>query len=390
MKKILRYSLLVALAFMSTLANAANEPTDVLDFTTNDLWKLPTAKTTAKTEYNNGTYKITIEAKSGAFYFNSGKYLMLGKKDAYITLPAFNYDVERIDVVGRGGASASVGQNIFVDGSAVSKETYGAGSTSIFDINEKNQAKGTVYTLKVTTDANTQITKILIWKKGTSTAVVLPEAANIAELKKMENNTKAKLTLTNAQVQYVGGSDIYVADATGGVDIYKTSLTYKAGQVLNGTIEGAFAVYNGLPEFMNVDNNNLKVSDGTITPKEITVNDTAKSVCQLVTIKNVTVVKNGNNFYADADKKFQIYNKYKVSYTVEDGASYDITGIVVPYGKIYEIIPTVAPTATTATGINEVKTAQAENAAAYNLAGQKVGKDYKGVVVKNGKKIIQK
>ena len=51
------------------------------------------------------------------------------------------------------------------------------------------------------------------------------------------------------------------------------------------------------------------------------------------------------------------------------------------YGFKYEVSETTA--------ISNVKAA-AVNAAAYNLAGQKVGKDYKGVVIVNGKKLIQK
>lgn len=44
------------------------------------------------------------------------------------------------------------------------------------------------------------------------------------------------------------------------------------------------------------------------------------------------------------------------------------------------------------TGISSVKAEEgrADNDALYNLAGQKVGKDYKGIVIKNGKKIIKK
>ena len=40
-------------------------------------------------------------------------------------------------------------------------------------------------------------------------------------------------------------------------------------------------------------------------------------------------------------------------------------------------------------GINNVK-ANAENAVRYNLAGQKVSNDYKGVVIENGKKVVLK
>ena len=42
------------------------------------------------------------------------------------------------------------------------------------------------------------------------------------------------------------------------------------------------------------------------------------------------------------------------------------------------------------TGINTVKTVRVDDGAIYNLAGQKVDKSYKGVVIMNGKKMIQK
>ena len=42
------------------------------------------------------------------------------------------------------------------------------------------------------------------------------------------------------------------------------------------------------------------------------------------------------------------------------------------------------------TGINNVNAAKAENAVRYNLAGQKVSNDYKGVVIENGKKVVVK
>lgn len=40
------------------------------------------------------------------------------------------------------------------------------------------------------------------------------------------------------------------------------------------------------------------------------------------------------------------------------------------------------------TGIEAVKTVKAENGVRYNLAGQKVGADFKGVVIENGKKLV--
>ena len=61
-------------------------------------------------------------------------------------------------------------------------------------------------------------------------------------------------------------------------------------------------------------------------------------------------------------------------------------------GKIpgKHIIKKVTLFDTEATGIEAVKTAKVYNGAIYNLAGQKVNANYKGVVIQNGKKFIQK
>lgn len=57
-------------------------------------------------------------------------------------------------------------------------------------------------------------------------------------------------------------------------------------------------------------------------------------------------------------------------------------------GNNYEVDITVKDTST---GINGISTDEAdENEAIYNIAGQKVGKNYKGLVIKNGKKTVVK
>ena len=43
----------------------------------------------------------------------------------------------------------------------------------------------------------------------------------------------------------------------------------------------------------------------------------------------------------------------------------------------------------TESGINTINAEAAADAPAYNLAGQKVGKNYKGIIVKNGKKVLK-
>lgn len=142
-----------------------------LDFTTNDDWGFPVGsanKATDAASFTNADgYTVTAQAPDG-YYFNTQGYLMLGKEGASLTLPKFDFKVSRIDVVGNSAASGSTVQNIFVGETAVSSETVGAKGTNEYDIDEAHRAVGTIYTLKVLSAHNTQITKIIVYKEGTS------------------------------------------------------------------------------------------------------------------------------------------------------------------------------------------------------------------------------
>lgn len=142
-------------------------PEVTLDFTSNTSWELPVGSgngVQTSASYSDGTYSITLAATT-KYYFNSDGYLMLGKSGSTLTLPAFSFDVEKIIVVGNSGASADVKQNFYVGDKAVSTETKGAKTSNTYEIGEDYQAAGNVYTLKVTSAHNTQITKIEVYKK---------------------------------------------------------------------------------------------------------------------------------------------------------------------------------------------------------------------------------
>ena len=101
MNKILRISMIAVLAF---IANFSFGQEVTLDFTNNTTWKFPEGNTNGATEaaqFSNGTYTITVEAPTAYYWFPSNSALLYGKKDATITLPKFNFDVERIDIIDR-------------------------------------------------------------------------------------------------------------------------------------------------------------------------------------------------------------------------------------------------------------------------------------------------
>lgn len=83
-----------------------------------------------------------------------------------LTLPPFDFAVEKIEVVGNnvGTVSTKTKENIYVDNTAVSTEKTGSKGTNSFDINKQYQAVGNRYTLQVSA-ANAQITYIKIYKR---------------------------------------------------------------------------------------------------------------------------------------------------------------------------------------------------------------------------------
>lgn len=154
------------MAFVTWGGNYCIAQEVTLDFTQNG-WKLPTSKKPAtKGEYTYNGFTISIDASKN-FYYNSG-YLMLKSTNTAVgklTLPAFNFAVEKIEVVGNTSASGKTMENIYVGNIAVSTAKKGSGSTNSFVIDKQYQAAGNRYTLQVSA-ANAQITYIKIYKRA--------------------------------------------------------------------------------------------------------------------------------------------------------------------------------------------------------------------------------
>ncbi len=233
---------------------------------------------------------------------------------------------------------------------------------------------------------------------------------NIAAFKALANNKTAVLTLKDAIVLFKneyttksGATNIeyYVRDASGSIMFYNTDLEIAEGDVLNGTVEGTYKEYNNMPELVKSANTSLEKvtkSNGTVTAKDVTVADLTDNtyLCDLVYVKGAIIAeKDGeytNYFITADDEKVMVYDKFKKGVTIPtDGAEYFVKGIFVT-GKIGgKVVYELAPLAiTSTTGINNITVApNAQNDVIYNVAGQRVGKDYKGLVIINGKKVIK-
>lgn len=238
------------------------------------------------------------------------------------------------------------------------------------------------------------------------------KAENIAAFKALANGTTATLTLKNAQVVYKNvyttksgatNTEYYVRDASGAIQFFNTGLELNVNQIINGTVEVKYTLYNEMPEATKTANTSaekLTITDGeAAVPTKVTVADLTsnKYLCDLVTVENANIISETsgtytNQYLTNGTDKVMIYDKFKTKTSITDGEGLDVTGILVTAKLSGNIINELAPiSAPIPTGINNITTdATLENAPAFNLAGQKVGKAYKGVVIKAGKKFVQK
>ena len=266
MRKFLRMFLV---CFMALFCGTVMGQEVTLDFTTNDLWNLPVNsanKATASASFSNGSYSITLAAADG-YYFNTDGYLMLGRSGSTLTFSAFSFDVEKIVVIGRDAASASTKQNIYVGDVAVSTETTGAKTANTYEIAADYQAAGNIYVLKVTSNHNTQITKIEIYKKGGGSTITVP-TPSISGTTPFTESTEVKISGTPE-----GGKTYYTTD---GSDPTSSSTLYSDPFTLTETTTVKAISYDK-------DNNASSVASKIFEKEEIA---TANTIAELLAMES--------------------------------------------------------------------------------------------------------
>ena len=405
MNKFLRYSLSLVLAFVASVT-FAQEVTFDFDNDYQTLFPELTGTsskdshdgdiTTAMTCTTNGI-SVTVSAKTSGSNENriwsSSPRLRMYSGTLTIQAPA-DKKIASIDINGKWNDknNADVG--------------------TINSTNNKGSWTGDANKVVYTIASNTQITSIKVTLAGTK--IEYTDAASVKEL--LANNKEAKdyinLKLTNAKVLYVnsykGTVNTYVREGDTAIEMRTLGIDMPVNSIISGTVKVNLAYDAGIPYLSasketNGDNLKITESNEAAEPVIATVKDIldGKYTNDLIKIKEFTFSKEEYNagkfnYYAnDGENKIMIYDKFSgiggVSKLTE-GEKYTLTGI---YGVIFKNIPEVLPIKAVEkfdpTGITNITTDEAaKNAPVYNLAGQKVTKAYKGVVIKNGKKMIQK
>ena len=200
-------------------------------------WGFPTDYVNADATYSNGTYTIgMVQGTAGSGWKVVDGAILYGKTNAALTLPAFDFAVSKIEVVGASGASANTVFNVFSGTTAVSTAVTGAKGTATFLINTASQAAGTVYSIKITSSHNNQISAIKIYEAVAGA----PEAPTFSVA---EGTYTAAQTVTlactteGAEIRYTLDGTEPTATST----LYATALT-----ISETTTVKAVAVKNGV------------------------------------------------------------------------------------------------------------------------------------------------
>lgn len=343
---------------------------------------------------NSGANEVTFTVTAA-----SGNQIQINKIE--ITLA---------DESGDNLAAPTISGNTSFTESATVTITAADGATIYYTTNgqEPDDREGTQYTAPFTISETTTV-KAIAYKGDLESSIATQEftkkeikaASDIAAFNSLADKDEAVLTLNNAKVLYSWTSNnnnnsTYIRDASGALCLYNAGLDLKAGQILNGTVNITRSSYNGTIQGAKND----KTSKTTFTATDgeapiantIKPADAASHVSDLVQFTNVNIVKDNTKFYiVDGDNKVQVYNGFHINgYTVAAAENVDVKGILVKYNTTYEVYPIEVPVTT---GITEIKADKAvldANAPMYNLAGQRVDKSFKGIVIQKGKKFLNK
>lgn len=144
------------------------------------------------------------------------------------------------------------------------------------------------------------------------------------------------------------GKNVFVTDNNGnGFVIYDNNggleNTYTVGNILAGTaVPCSLKKYTGFAELINVDANDLTITTGgTVTVANVDMADLAGvNTGALLHYDNLTCSVSNNKYYlSDGTTTLQVYNALYAFDALEDGETYNITGIYQQYNSTKEILP---------------------------------------------------
>lgn len=310
----------------------------------------------------SGTDEVTftVGGTKGHLKVQSITIYRTAAETSTIAAPVFSPaagEVEAGTEVTISNASSSTDYEIYytLDGSSPigNNNALGGSSTETVTINEAV----TIKAVCVDDEGNTSsVTTAAYTVKSTEPEVVIP---NIAAFRSEQPTSPVTLRLDGAEVLGVNGQNIYVRDANSGtasaISFYQSGQSWKAGDILTGTLKAKLAFYNNLlPEATTFSDIDVERTAGDAP--QVKVVDVADAtidnyVADYIQIEG-SVTKTGNYYYI-GDVQLYVNNNVtaansvyggnvasgaKIADLVSEGKTYIVQGILVPFNNHPELL----------------------------------------------------
>ena len=324
-----------------------------------------------------------------------------------VTYGAADTDAPKVPVFA-GNETFSGSEDVVITGEEGTVVYYTTDGTVPTTSSLTNNTNSVTVNLTATTTVNAIAVKDGKTSEMASQKYICFVSKTIAELNELTSDqSNIMLTLTNAKLvySYYNGYYAYVREGDYAIrfDMALYGKGYKDNSVINGTIVldyknyvGAHAVTsNGYTTF---DNLTVTESEEEAQPVKTTVKEllALKHLEDLVQVEGVKLSKAagsyGQDLYPISDADGNTISDVSALASLDEYADNDKTYTVTAIfdGVSEEGAPQlVILDIFDATGIDGISADKSsDNATLYNIAGQKVDAAYKGIVIKNGKKVF--
>ena len=229
---------------------------------------------------------------------------------------------------------------------------------------------------------------------------------SIAEFKSMDEQGESVLMLNDAEVLFSYQTRTYVRDSTGAITFNNLGTTLKRNNRVSGLLYGKLSFLNNMAQFSPVaeltDLDNLDVIDGDqVKPHEKKLEDlSADDYADYVLVKGVKLVKDVFCYAVSGERRIRVYTRFGTAGgslpTNYDGKYYDVYAIFGTNRLNNQVIDELYIVKTPVevddpTGIVELRQSGANtNQSVFNLQGQRVSPTTKGMLIRGGRKWVNR
>lgn len=277
----------------------------------------------------------------------AGKNTPWGLENIKETNGVITFDVVDVNVLNSVTLQDSVDINVgFTYPMAV--ECYPESAPCTLEWTSDNETVATVDENGVVTGKSEGVANIIVKANGndmlTDTCKVrvnsIPELHSIMSFNNIACDQAGILCLSNAEVVYVHGSDVYLRDSTSSLVLTANPWGLNAGDEINGRLLGKKGLKGEMPLFIPVEidgmASNISVSsNNVILPVVLDLGEVTDAyLANYITLSGYQIKTNmrGVSFATDGTVSFRIYNSFGLANVTipagGTGTKYDFTGIL--------------------------------------------------------------